>query len=62
MSKNTMTPLANLKSIYVTSSPNLTTRKGVKEYLNISEGTLNNMMLDGRLKDGIHFTKSINKN
>ena len=36
----------------------LTTRKNVKEYLNISESTLNNMFKDGRLKQGKHFTKS----
>ena len=40
----------------------LTTRKNVKEYLNISESTLNNMFKDGRLKQGKHFTKSLKGN
>ena len=30
----------------------LTNRKNVKTFLNISESTLNNMMKDGRLKSG----------
>lgn len=40
----------------------LTTRKNVKEYLNISESTLNNMFKDGRLKQGKHYTKEIKAN
>ena len=40
----------------------LTTRKNVKEYLNISESTLNNMFKDGRLKQGKHFIKSLKGN
>lgn len=35
----------------------LTKRSNVKEYLNISEGTLNNYMKDGRFKQGVHYTK-----
>ena len=35
----------------------LTTRKNVKKYLEISESTLINMMKDGRLKQGKHFKK-----
>jgi len=53
--------LMHIKAIYKVSAPNLKTRKGVKEYLNISDGTINNMMLDGRFKQGIHYTKVINK-
>jgi hypothetical protein len=40
----------------------LTTRKNVKEYLNISESTLNNMFKDGRLKQGKHYIKSLKGN
>lgn len=40
----------------------LTTRKNVKNFLNISESTLNNMFKDGRLKQGKHYTKSIKLN
>ncbi len=40
----------------------LTTRKNVKDYLNISESTLNNMFKDGRLKQGKHFIKSLKGN
>lgn len=40
----------------------LTNRKNVKEYLNISESTLNNMFKDGRLKRGFHYTKTIKGN
>lgn len=40
----------------------LTTRKNVKQFLNISESTLNNMFKDGRLKQGKHYTKSIKLN
>lgn len=40
----------------------LTTRKNVIEYLNISESTLNNMFKDGRLKQGKHFIKSLKGN
>ena len=55
------TELDNLKSIHKISTPSLTTRKGVKEYLNISDGTLHNMINDGRFRQGIHFIKSLNK-
>jgi hypothetical protein len=41
---------------------NLTNRKNVKTFLNISESTLNNMMKDGRLKQGKHFVKSLKGN
>ena len=40
----------------------LTKSAGVKKYLEISQSTLNRMIEDGRLKDGIHFTKEIIKN
>jgi hypothetical protein len=40
----------------------LTNRKNVKNFLNISESTLNNMMKDGRLKQGKHFVKSLKGN
>ncbi len=53
--------LSHIKAIYKVSAPNLKTRKGVKEYLNISDGTINNMMQDGRFKQGVHYTKVINK-
>lgn len=38
----------------------LTKRAGVKAFLNISDGTLNNMLKDGRFKQNIHYTKQIN--
>ena len=41
---------------------NLTNRNNVKKYLEISESTLNNMLKDGRLKQGKHFTKEIKNN
>lgn len=37
----------------------LTTRKNVKKYLDISESTLNNMINDGRLKKNIHYVTVI---
>ena len=40
----------------------LTTRRNVRQYLQISESTLNNMFKDGRLKQGIHYQKVIKKN
>lgn len=40
----------------------LTNRKNVKTFLNISESTLNNMFKDGRLKQGKHYTKTIKSN
>lgn len=40
----------------------LTVRRNVKQYLNISESTLINMMKDGRLKEGKHFVKSLKGN
>ena len=43
-------------------TPDLTKRKNVLEYLCISESTLNNMMKDGRLKPGKHYTKTIKSN
>lgn len=39
---------------------NLTKRKDVKKYLNVSDSTLHIMMNDGRLKNGIHFRKTLN--
>ena len=40
----------------------LTTRRNVRQYLQISESTLNNMFKDGRLKQGKHFIKSLKGN
>lgn len=40
----------------------LTNRKNVKQFLNVSESTLNNMFKDGRLKQGKHYTKTIKLN
>ena len=40
-------------------SLDLTKRNDVRKYLNISESTLMNMMNDGRLKRGKHYTKDI---
>lgn len=37
----------------------LTVRKGVREYLGITDSTLSVMMNDGRLKQGVHFTKEL---
>ena len=39
------------------SNLDLTARAGVKEFLNISDSTLNVMMNDGRFIPGVHFTK-----
>jgi hypothetical protein len=40
----------------------LTKRSGVKKYLNVSDSTLHVMMNDGRLKQGIHYNKTLNGN
>ncbi|WP_320036319.1 hypothetical protein [Halarcobacter sp.] len=40
----------------------LSKRAGVKKYLNVSDSTLHLMMKDGRLKQGIHYTKNLNGN
>ena len=37
----------------------LTKRAGVKAFLNISDGTLNNMIKDGRFKKSFHYRKEI---
>jgi predicted DNA-binding transcriptional regulator AlpA len=37
----------------------LTKRKDVKKFLDISDSTIYVMMNDGRFKEGIHFTQSI---
>ena len=37
----------------------LTKRSGVKKYLNISDSTIYQMMNDGRLKEGIHYKKTL---
>ena len=37
----------------------LTKRAGVKAFLNISDGTLNNMIKDGRFKQNFHYKKEI---
>ena len=37
----------------------LTKRAGVKAFLNISDGTLNNMIKDGRFKKNFHYKKEI---
>ena len=38
----------------------LTKRSGVKKYLNISDSTLYQMINDGRLKQNVHYEKSLN--
>ena len=38
----------------------LSKRAGVKAFLDISDGTLNNMIKDGRFKQNIHYKKQIN--
>lgn len=48
-----------LLEINLIKNPDLTKRKNVIEYLGISESSLNNYMKDGRLKRGVHYTKSI---
>ena len=40
----------------------LTKRNGVKAYLGVSESTLNRMLVDGRFREGIHFTRAIKEN
>lgn len=42
-------------------TPDLTKRKNVREYLEISESTLNNMFKDGRLKIGVHYHRTMEK-
>lgn len=37
----------------------LTTRKDVKKYLNISDGTITNYINDGRFKINVHYKKEI---
>ncbi|MGA1939446.1 hypothetical protein [Arcobacter sp. YIC-310] len=37
----------------------LTKRSGVKKYLNISDSTLYQMMSDGRLKQNVHYKKTL---
>ena len=37
----------------------LTKRDGVKKYLDISDSTLYQMMNDGRLKQGVHYKKTL---
>lgn len=37
----------------------LTKRAGIKKYLNISDSTLYQMINDGRLKQGIHYQKTL---
>jgi len=37
----------------------LTKRAGVMAFLNISDGTLNNMIKDGRFKKNFHYRKEI---
>ena len=43
----------------LTPKYDLTKRAGVKAYLNISDGTLNNMIKDGRFKKYFHYRKEI---
>lgn len=54
----------NLKVINIENSLtpklDLTKRNGVKKYLDISDSTLYQMMNDGRLKQNIHYKKTIN--
>ena len=44
----------------LTPKLDLTKRDGVKKYLDISDSTLYQMMNDGRLKQNIHYKKTIN--
>lgn len=44
---------------YVKPKYDLTKRDGVKKFLEIGDATLSTMMKDGRLKQGVHFTKAI---
>lgn len=44
---------------YVKPKYDLTKRDGVKKFLEIGDVTLSTMMKDGRLKQGVHFTKAI---
>lgn len=37
----------------------LTKRSGIKSFLEISDGTLNNMIKDGRFKQNVHYIKQI---
>lgn len=37
----------------------LTTRAGVKSFLDITDGTISNMIKDGRFRQNIHYTKQI---
>lgn len=43
----------------LTPKYDLTKRAGVKAFLNISDGTLNNMIKDGRFKQNFHYKKEI---
>lgn len=40
----------------------LTKRSGVKKYLGVSDSTIHVMMNDGRLKQGVHYNKTLNGN
>lgn len=44
---------------HVVPEYDLTKREGVKSYLKISDGTIHNMIQDGRFKQNIHYTKQI---
>ena len=44
---------------YIKPEYDLTKRDGVKKFLDIADGTLINMMKDGRLKENIHYKKEI---
>lgn len=52
--------LHELKKSQKSTSYNLSTRKGVREYLNVTDCTINNMINDGRLKQGVHYIKILN--
>ena len=60
--KNHLSEKIKLLEINLIKPMDLTTRKNVKKYLDISESTLINMMKDGRLKQGKHFIKEFKNN
>ena len=56
--KSMQDEIKELKS-YVKPEYDLTKREGVKKYLDVTDVTLSNMISDGRLKQGVHYTKAI---
>ena len=50
--------IENLEKKIQLFAPDLTKRKGVLQFLDISDKTLSNMMNDGRFKEGIHYKRN----